>query len=519
MKSLLLKLISKFENAIFGVNRDLRENSLDGTLVALAFVIGSAALAAIAFDDYFFEKKSSGITQGNRLGVFRSIGQDVRRKSGSDLNYSSVRNSDFVFHHDSVFTGDSSAAEIEFPDESKLKILSNSLVVVQRPSEGGVVFEINKGRVKGKLGKTTKLVLPGAEKREVVAVDGDAEVEVVLEENEKPTLKVMSGRVIVKSDTATVAPRFVESNESLALSNEAANKDELKVERSPAGDDLPVNADASKEGPQQENDFIAEDDTAKEEPAPKVGPKKNESDQLVTAMIPTPAPSPSPLHDSGNSKFNSFEILSTEYFSKVSAKDTVNGGDATLGSNLTFGLIGRWTQNWTQKIHSFLSFGFIRSSYNEALGRPLQDSSQFLGSLRAGAGYTFWNRLEFGVALDYSQYIMLRGVNSTVLTIDKVLVPMIFGTASFDLFPGKPLDFLILGDLGINLPTSAQSSTLKMSPQGGLAFRTTYSFQKGPRLIGDLFIRNSILNISGLNQSQFDLGLRLGVGFSFGDSN
>lgn len=178
--------------------------SIEKILIGVGAVV-IVAILVVMMDDSILtsimgkKKKNSAPP----IGYISHSVQDVRRRLIDDLSWSQVKDDEKVFEGDSVFTGDSSQAQVVLSQGSSLDIASNSLVVLTNLG-GQMSLDVQYGTLTGQLtgGETLKLKIAGKETE--------------LKGGQNSQIKIRAdGNIAVLKGQVTVGGQTLKQNETL----------------------------------------------------------------------------------------------------------------------------------------------------------------------------------------------------------------------------------------------------------------------------------------------------------------
>ena len=186
-----------------------------------ALIVGLIVL--VMLDDsllsHFMGKKKK--SSAPEIGFISRSRQDVRRRLVDDLSWSPLNGEEKVYEGDTVFTGDSSEAQVVLNQGSQLDIAPNSLVVLMNQG-GQMSLDVQYGTLTGNLAgnQTLKLKINGQE-TELKGSAGSSQIKIRADGQ----IDVLQGEVTVQGQKLGLNDKF---------------KNGMKQDRGPASG-LPTN--------------------------------------------------------------------------------------------------------------------------------------------------------------------------------------------------------------------------------------------------------------------------------------
>jgi len=219
-----------------------------------------------------------------------------------------------------------------------------------------------------------------------------------------------------------------------------------------------------------------------------------------------------PSEPSDEGRHSELGVATRVYFSRVNGLEKSNRSNATLLSTMNSGGTLTWSQIWSEHWKSALSIGADRISLNSSSTRILDNSSQTYTRLGAGLGYSDGNRFKMGFDTLLAEEIFYRATSLTHLQIDKVMIPRVGLSATYDLLNLYP--FRLRAGAGFDYLMSTHTDTYSIS--GGLAYRGSLSFieERKNRALswwGGLFYGATNQETKDLEINRSDLGVALGL--------
>ncbi len=187
----------------------------DYALMGEALVVLLLCLYPIFFDDSIYgfvniEGKGRG---GKIVGKFSSMTNDTRHKSFDELGWAKARSSDAIHNGDSVFAGPRSSAQVALKNGDQMSLGENTMVVFRDFEGKGFLADLSIGNFRLSVTGTMKVAIQG----QVTEITGDgSEVQIFLDQREKPKLKLLKGKATFK---LAKTPRAVEvrANETVSM--------------------------------------------------------------------------------------------------------------------------------------------------------------------------------------------------------------------------------------------------------------------------------------------------------------
>ena len=172
---------------------------VDGAILAAAFIVLTGSLYFLLTDE------TDSDTAGKvPVGQFTKHANDVRRRMQDGFSWSNISKSESVYEGDSVFTGESSTADIGLKSGGHLSIDSKSLVVIHT-TDHGLQLDLQYGSMTGKVNEGVPIVVSQNGVLQELSSHG-AEIRISAGADKKSKIEVISGDVelkpVVKSKTA-----------------------------------------------------------------------------------------------------------------------------------------------------------------------------------------------------------------------------------------------------------------------------------------------------------------------------
>lgn len=170
------------------------KSSRKGIIIVLLLALGASL--------YFFRAmifSQDDKDSGNAIATVTTIDNDVKQKKMKSMDFKKAKPNDAIRVGDSIFTGNSSVAQVKFKNGDGLTIGQNSLVVFDDTSG---MMEFSEGNMKIRVGGTMKIKMNG----EIVELNGSGSTIQLYTDKTSKTVKVMllEGKATVRNKVKSI---------------------------------------------------------------------------------------------------------------------------------------------------------------------------------------------------------------------------------------------------------------------------------------------------------------------------
>jgi hypothetical protein len=199
----------------------------------------------------------------------------------------------------------------------------------------------------------------------------------------------------------------------------------------------------------------------------------------------------------------------------ISSVDTTANAKAEATASLGYGLTLAWTHFWTDKI-SFFAVGSLKKfDFKVASNRTISKGSVTHGYVGAGVNFKLGERFVMTPGLGVGESLILNSNGGNSLFIDKINIPTISLSTKTKLTSFKNgFSFDLKTRVGLMLPTDQKGIKTKTGYYYNLGLGSSYDLS-GKMLLIDASYTGRKLKIGTANQGSKDIGLSVGVGWSF----
>ena len=204
-------------------------------------------------------------------------------------------------------------------------------------------------------------------------------------------------------------------------------------------------------------------------------------------------------------------------YNRLDAEDKVTGGQATLGSALSYGAELQWIQTWSNNWSSAISVGFdqlTEQSANLTIERPTFTKTELSASL----AYHFSDCTSASLQASATASPFIRAATSQSVTVETVNVPSIQLGLEHDFVRGRLLTFGLGVNGGYRLATSQSGLSVDAGSNFGANASISQTNGRFP-LKANLFFSQLNQGTSRTTQKETVLGLSLGAFFDLGGSS
>lgn len=170
----------------------------DWVVFAAAVICMLLTLYSLKYDNSFygFFNTTDNDQSGVNFGTVSSMGKDTRKKTSGNFEWKNIKkeNEKQINVGDSLFSGESSKAEITLNDGGKINLDQNTLINFTK-IDGIEIPNLNEGNFKIHVKNNLKMAIGG----EITDIRGDnSEIQIVIDKNQKTKVKLLSGFVRLK---------------------------------------------------------------------------------------------------------------------------------------------------------------------------------------------------------------------------------------------------------------------------------------------------------------------------------
>ena len=137
------------------------------TAIIAACLLLLLACGVILSNNSFFSGEDD-TSKLKAVGKISATSNDVRRRHHDDLSWNTANRSDTVFEGDSVYTGDTSKADISLEKGGKLTLDPKSLVVIKTEGDN-LTLDLKYGAFGGKVNGDQKIIVINNGERSVIS--------------------------------------------------------------------------------------------------------------------------------------------------------------------------------------------------------------------------------------------------------------------------------------------------------------------------------------------------------------
>lgn len=195
---------------------------------AIVAVLSFISLHLVSVDSLSILSSRSGDVVGHIV----PMGNDVRVRRSEQVDWTFLQKDIAVYHQDRLFTGDDSKARVEFKNKSSISVVSNSLILIEAPSNGEPeTISINAGGFFTDLNKTSSIRFKQGDKISYLSASKDQGiVKIVKDEKSGLTqMTVLKGQVDIQTDKKV---EQIKENETVKVNNvgEVVEKTKFAIE-------------------------------------------------------------------------------------------------------------------------------------------------------------------------------------------------------------------------------------------------------------------------------------------------
>lgn len=221
--------------------------------------------------------------------------------------------------------------------------------------------------------------------------------------------------------------------------------------------------------------------------------------------------------DKLNKKENiqSFSAILYSGVSSLASTDKTSGTSEKAVSSLGYGIGVVWSHLWTKRV-SFFAIGTLKKfDFKTSSARSLSEASSTQSYIGTGLNIKLGDRFTLTPGLGMGESLILNSDGGTQLSIDKISIPTISLGTKVKLYKfksGFSFDLNLRG--GILLPTSQKGYKSEQGQYYNLSIGSNYDLN-GKNLFINTGITNRELEVGDAKQISKDLGISVGVGWSF----
>ncbi len=227
----------------------------------------------------------------------------------------------------------------------------------------------------------------------------------------------------------------------------------------------------------------------------------------IKPTLPTPPQEPSP--------FSLLSITPSANSSEINAVDKYSGGSAHILSDLYPAIDFGWRQNWSNETETHLHLALAYYTTEPLQARDLYPHSCSLADFGGGFRSTLSDRFKLGLDLESAQALIVRGINFTQLTADRIQTNTAFAAMRYALASSGP--FTLSTDIRVGLIFPGQFSGYSMTAGSSWSAKISLDHELNAGILhGGIFWNQSNYNTSITTQSENTLGIEFGFGWSVG---
>ena len=198
----------------------IKKNQLINLLIVIIPSILLIITSILLIDDsILFNTGTRNLKELKKIAVISKSDHDVRRRFRSEFVWYPVRENDHIYQKDSIFTGESSSAEISFEDNTKISIAPGSLIVID-----GNQLDVQHGTFVGKLGQRAdfSVVLNG--KQSKIAGDSSSVFKIDVTKGGDTKILALEGDIELKASDKDKGTRL-SKNQAIDLTSDGKLSD------------------------------------------------------------------------------------------------------------------------------------------------------------------------------------------------------------------------------------------------------------------------------------------------------
>ena len=217
-------------------------------------------------------------------------------------------------------------------------------------------------------------------------------------------------------------------------------------------------------------------------------------------------------------RFSMLDLSTGVFFTKVQGVEVLNGSRATLISGLNKFVDLFWIQNWSEYFKTHLNFGAEFVSINDSDTRTIQNQSPSISHFSIGSLYSVSDRFAVGASVSDRQELFYHAVTATSVKMDSVVTPQFDFHVKATLISLSPFALGVIGDYRYLTGVTTDNYITKAGSayEGEVFLEQTFLNRKGV-IHGGAFYAENHQGTSIVNQTRTDLGLRIGLSWSFSE--
>lgn len=199
----------------------------------------------------------------------------------------------------------------------------------------------------------------------------------------------------------------------------------------------------------------------------------------------------------------------------ISSKDTVTGSTEKAASNIGQGFHAVWTQHWSDNLSFFVVGSLKRYKFSVGRGRTLADESVTQAYVGTGLNIKVSDRVTMTPGLGIGESLILSSLSTNALEIKKAVIPAASLSTKVDLVKFKS-GYTLHSNLrlGALLPKTHTDYKTELGTFGQLGVGSGFNV-KGMRVNVETSYTHRSIDVGTAEQTSKDLGITLGVGWSF----
>ncbi len=214
----------------------------------------------------------------------------------------------------------------------------------------------------------------------------------------------------------------------------------------------------------------------------------------------------------------SIQTLAIGFYSgiaSIASTDTVSNVKETAVSDLGYGLTFSWSHHWSEKT-SFFAVGSLKKfDFRVADNRTISKASVTHGYVGTGIDFKLGNRFSLAPGVGIGESLVLNSNGGAELSIDKINIPTLSLSTKTKLITFKSgFSFDLNIRAGSMLPTNQKGYKTETGYYYNIGLGSNYDLS-GKKLFIDTGMTSRKLKIGPADQSSKDLGLNVGLGWTF----
>lgn len=222
----------------------------------------------------------------------------------------------------------------------------------------------------------------------------------------------------------------------------------------------------------------------------------------------------------GKSWFNSYDlsIAGFEKFYKIKSNDYATGSSATMLSSACYGAKITYTQKWSERTKGYLAYDITSVGIKESssTSKTIVNRENLLSEYSFGIEYRYSSNLKIVNSLSYSESLVNRAINSSIIQVEKFSTPKINSEIQYKVYQKENLILKAIAGVSVLIPSSQETYNSRISFGEKLGFGLLN--KAGPLdLEGQVFFQNTDLKMDSAKFNQTEIGLVVGIKKDFGE--